>query len=159
MAHYLNQRFELRTILLGMPSIKSAHTVVSIASQITVLLDYWKLCESFSNAVTDNATEKRACLRIIAKELDLAKPEKRHVYCIGHIINLVAHQVLFNSNVKAFKYELESNVTTKVVQLAEWRRKVPISKLHNIIRYITYSTQRRNVFLSIQTTVMDPLRD
>lgn len=139
--------------------MKSSHTAVNIASQITVLLDHYNLRNSFGNAVTDNASENAACHRIIATELHLDNPEKRHVRCLGHIINLVAHQVLFNSDVEAFEHELESTVTAEVVELNSWRRKGPIGKLHNIIRYITHSTQRRNVFLGIQTAAIDPLRD
>lgn len=71
----------------------------------------------------------------------------------------MAYQVLFNSDVKAFEHELESTVTAKIVELASWRKKGPISKLYNIIRYITHSTQRRNVFLSIQTVARNLLRN
>jgi hypothetical protein len=160
-AHYLNQRFEPRTILLGMPSMKSAHTAVNIASQLSTLLDHYNLRESFGNAVTDNATENAGCLRLVIKHcnLDESETEKRHVRCIGHIINLVAHQVLFNTDAEAFEHELESTVTAEAIELASWRRKGPIGKLYNIIRYITHSTQRRNVFLSVQSIVMDPLQD
>ena len=160
-AHYLNHRFELRAILLGMPSMKSAHSAVNIASQLSTMLDHYKLTESFGNAVTDNATENAACLRLVIKhcKLDESEAEKRHVRCLGHIINLVAHQVLFNTDVEAFEHELESTVTAEAIELASWRRKGPIGKLHNIIRYITHSTQRRNVFLGIQSVAIDPLRD
>jgi hypothetical protein len=66
---------------------------------------------------------------------------KRHVRCIGYIINLVAYQVLFGSDIEAFKKELK-NVTAEEVALQEWRKKGPIGKLHNVIRYILYSSKR-----------------
>lgn len=141
--------------------MKSAHTAVNIASQLSTMLDHYKLTESFGNAVTDNATENAACLRLVIKhcKLDESEAMKRHVRCLGHIIDLVAHQVLFNTDVEAFEHELESTVTAEAIELASWRRKGPIGKLHNIIRYITHSTQRRNVFLGIQSVAIDPLQD
>jgi hypothetical protein len=59
---------------------------------------------------------------------------------MGHIINLVAHKVLFGSDVESFEHELESNVTAEVIELDSWRRKGPIGKLYNLIRYICHST-------------------
>jgi hypothetical protein len=41
---------------------------------------------------------------------------KRRVMCMGYIINLVAQQVLFGSNVDAFKEEL-TNVTAEEIEL------------------------------------------
>jgi hypothetical protein len=41
---------------------------------------------------------------------------KCYVLCIGYVINLVAHKVLFGLSVKAFEHEL-SNVTAEVVKL------------------------------------------
>lgn len=143
----------------------SSHSAFSIASRLIVLLEHYQLEGSFGNAITDNASENAACLKIIAQQLGINTKEtpdahkKRHVRCIGYIINLVAHQVLFNSDIEAFEDELESNVTAEIVELASWRNKGPIGRLHNLIRYITHSTQRRNVFLGIQQTTANPLRD
>jgi hypothetical protein len=73
---------------------------------------------------------------------------KRHVRCIGHIINLVAYEVLFGQGVESFEKELE-NITTESVELASWRKRGPIGKLHNLIKYICYSTQQRDAFKKI----------
>lgn len=139
------------------------HSAVHISSQLSVLLDHYQLQQSFGNAITDNASENAACLKTVAQQLSIHTREtpnaskKRHVRCVGHIINLVAHQVLFNSDIEAFEEELERNVTAEVVELASWRKKGSMGRRHNIIRYITQSTQRRNVFLGLQSTTMDPL--
>lgn len=142
--HYLNRRFSLRTILLGLPRIAGAHTTASLSTQLVSILDFYNLRESFGYAVTDNASKNRACLDILLKELGFSAPQ-RYVRCIGHVINLVAHKVLFGSNVESFEHEL-SNVTAEVVELMTWRRKGLIGKLHNLIRYITHSVGRREAF-------------
>jgi hypothetical protein len=66
----------------------------------------------------------------------------RLVLCMGYIINLVAHKVLFGSDVESFEHELEATATAESVELLTWRRKGPIGKLHNLIRYILHSTER-----------------
>jgi hypothetical protein len=56
-------------------------------------------------------------MAILGKELSIDLDE-RHILCIGYIINLVAYEVLFGSNVEAFELELENNVIAEVVELA-----------------------------------------
>jgi hypothetical protein len=72
------------------------------------------------------------------------------VLCVGHIINLVAHKVLFGSDAEAFELELQSKVTAEAVELASWRRKGPIGKLHNLIRYIMFNSTRQEAFIRLQ---------
>jgi hypothetical protein len=112
-----------------------------------IILDHYNLRESFGYAITDNASKNRACLNLLSQELGF-NAAKRHVLCIGYVINLVAHKVLFGSDVESFEYEL-SNVTAEAVELITWRRKGPINKLHNLIRYITYSSNRRDTFIKL----------
>jgi hypothetical protein len=137
-----------------MPRITGSHTAANVASQISKLLYHFSLITRFSYAITDNASENSACIAILSKELSI-NPSERHVLCIGHIINLVAHEVLFRSDVEAFELELESNITAEIVKLATWRRKGPISKLHNLIRYITHSSKRRDAFIAIQKVILE----
>lgn len=143
-AHYLDRRFAPRTILLGLPRMTGSHTAASLSTQLVEILEFYDLRKSFGYAVTDNASENRACLDILSNELGFSAPQ-RHVRCIGHVINLVAHKVLFGSNVESFEHELGS-VTAEVVELMTWRRKGPIGKLHNLIRYITHPASRREAF-------------
>jgi hypothetical protein len=139
-AHYLDKHFEPRALLLALPRMTGAHTAVSLSIQLVTILDYYKLRERFGYAVTDNASENRACLDILALELSI-NAAQCHVRCIGHIINLVAHKVLFGSDVESFEHEL-SNATAEAVELMTWRRKGLIGKLHNLIRYIGHSPNR-----------------
>jgi hypothetical protein len=114
--HYLNHRFEPRAVLLAMPRMRGAHTATNLSSQLSTLIQHFNLQTSFGYAITDNASENRACLDLLAKSLHF-DAGKRHVLCMGHIINLVAHKVLFGSDVKSFEHELESNVIAEVIEL------------------------------------------
>jgi hypothetical protein len=57
--------------------------------------------------------------------------------------------------VESFEYELEHAVTAEAVELATRRRKGPIGKLHNIIRYILHLSERQDAFLALQTTALE----
>jgi hypothetical protein len=64
----------------------------------------------------------------------------------------MAHKVLFGSDVESFEHKLEHTVTAEAAKLATQRRKGPIGKLHNIIRYILHSAERQDAFLALQST-------
>jgi hypothetical protein len=141
-----------------MPRMTGSHTAANVTSQISKIIRHFHLQTRFGHAITDNASKNSACMAILGKELGI-DPAERHVLCIGHIINLVAYEILFGSDVKAFELELENNVTAEVVELATWRRKGPIGKLHNLIRYITHLSKRRDKFFSIQELYLKSLRE
>jgi hypothetical protein len=147
-AHYLDRQFTLRAVLLALPTMHGSHNAVNLSTKLASILDHFKLRQSFGYAITDNASENRACLNLLSKELAFDAGE-RYVLCMGHIINLVAYKVLFGSDVESFEDELKHNVTAEIVELASWRRKGPISKLHNLIRYICHSLERRDLFTSL----------
>jgi hypothetical protein len=49
-------------------------------------------------------------------------------------------------------------VTTEEVELRNWRQRDPIGKLHNLIRYINHSTNRRDAFKQCQSDRPDAMR-
>jgi hypothetical protein len=51
-----------------------AYTAASLSTQLVSTLDFYNLRESFGYAVTDNASENRACLNILSKELGFSTP-------------------------------------------------------------------------------------
>jgi hypothetical protein len=61
---------------------------------------------------------------------------------MGHIMNLVVKAMLFGRE----KLALE----TTIEELVAWRKLGPIGKLHNLVRYIRASPQRREKFLQLQ---------
>lgn len=156
-AHYLNAQYKPCTTLLALPRMKGAHIGASIAATLTEILDHFKLQNRFGYAITDNASENTACMNHLSEALAI-DAGKRRVLCMGHIINLVAHQVLFGEDVEAFE-EVLTNVTAEEVELRSWRRKGPIGKLHNLIKYICHSSKRREVFQEVQLSQPEPLRD
>jgi iron-sulfur cluster repair protein YtfE (RIC family) len=51
--------------------------------------------------------------------------------------------------VDAFEEEL-TNVTIEEIELREWRKRGPIGKLHNLIRYAYHSSKRKELLKTIQ---------
>jgi hypothetical protein len=155
-AHYLDEKFNPRAVLLSLPRMHGSHNATNLSTQLVSILDHFDLRESFGNAITDNASENAACLDLLGTELFI-NTGKRHVRCMGHVINLVAQEVLFGQDLDAFEESLE-NLTTEEVELRYWQRKGPIGRLHNLIRYICYSSNRRELFLKLQRDQPDSLR-
>jgi hypothetical protein len=125
-----------------------SYTGVNIATSISKILAYFGIRDNFGHAIADNASENTACLNHLSELLNIDL-DKRRVMCMGHVINLVAQEVLFGSDIDTFELEL-TNVTTEELELLNWRKRGPIGKLHNLIRHICHSSKRRDLFKSIQ---------
>jgi hypothetical protein len=147
-AHYLDAQWKPVTVLLALPRMQGRHTGVSIAEQIHAILTHFRIANNFGHAIADNASENTACLDHLSELLHM-NLDSRRVMCMGHIINLVAQQCLWGSDVDAFEEEL-TNVTAEELELREWRKRGPIGKLHNLIRYATHSSKRRDLLETIQ---------
>lgn len=128
--------------------MQGSHTALNLSQQLSSVLRHFKLQDSFGHAITDNASENAACLDLLSDELFI-DTRKRHVRCMGHVINLVAQQVLFGGDVQSFEESI-TNITAVGVELQAWRQKGPIGRLHNLIRYICSLEARRSLFLKIQ---------
>jgi hypothetical protein len=156
-AYYLDVHWKPVTVLLALPMMYGSHTGVSIAEQIHAIVRHFRLSDNFGYAIADNASENNACLDHLSEllEIDL---DKRRVMCMGHVINLVAKQYLWGSDVDAFEERLTS-VTAEELELCQWRKMGPIGKLHNLIRYATHSAKRRHLLKTIQWSQYRRLQD
>jgi hypothetical protein len=78
---------------------------VNIVAALNDLLVRFNLINRLGNFITDNASKNQATLSELATKYSLIT-EQRYVLCIGHVINLVAQQVLFGNDVDAFEPKL-----------------------------------------------------
>ena len=108
-AHYLDANYQPQTVLLSLLRVSGKHTARNLASKLTGILLHFDLTQSFGYTITDNASENTACMNHLSEALHVDQG-KRHVRCIGHIINLVAYQILFSNNMDAFEPELVISV-------------------------------------------------
>jgi hypothetical protein len=82
---------------------------VNIAATIIKLLDRFKLKSRIGNFITDNANENGATLAELTTKHAI-NTKQCHVLCMGHVINLVAQQILFGNDVDAFEPKLVISV-------------------------------------------------
>jgi hypothetical protein len=97
--------------------MQGSYTAVNLKGQIFGLVQYFGLENTFGYTITDNASKNRVCLNLLAEDLAF-NTGKRYVLCIEHVINLIAHKVLFGSDVESFEHKLKHAVTAEAVKLA-----------------------------------------
>lgn len=68
--------------------MQGKHIAINLSDKIGSVLRHFKLKESFGYAITDNASKNAAYLDLLGDQLFI-DTRKRHVRCIGHVINLV----------------------------------------------------------------------
>ena len=107
--------------------------------------------------VLDNAESNDTCVDAVLKAVrpDLEKKARRLRY-LGHIMNLAAQALLFDTNTDAFTAEIL--VATKLRHerklLNIWRKRDSLGKLHNIVKFIRNTPQRREKFYIIECDIL-----
>ena len=98
----------------------------------------------------DNAGNNDTCMQELGLELNF-NHRFRRLRCAGHMINLMAKQVLFGKESNVFDLEAASLSTDN--DLDTWRQQGPIGKLHRITTWIYKSGQRKARFHKAQETM------
>ncbi|RYC79965.1 hypothetical protein BFJ63_vAg17151, partial [Fusarium oxysporum f. sp. narcissi] len=79
-------------------------------------------------------------------------PDWRRLRCSGHVINLVVKAILYGKGVS--KAERQLQCCNDQESFSIWRQRGVIGKVHNIVRYITRSDQRRQHFETLQAEAL-----
>ena len=79
----------------------------------------------------DNATNNNIAMTAIIKGFNFNLIKRRLRY-LGHIINIIAHHLLYSYNLDLFKAE---DIVLKDIkaQLQTWRKRGPVGKAYNLI--------------------------
>ena len=159
-AHFVDDQHQIRTVMLVLRRVKGAHTGENLAVILAQIIHEYDFIDRLGYFVLDNASSNNTCidhlLRSIAPHL---QKKHRRLRCMGHIINLAAQALLIGKIPKVLKAELAlaRALDREQEELILWRQRGPIGKLHNIVKYIRITPQRREKFLS--TTIGDLLDD
>lgn len=121
---------------------------------INIINDY-ELGSKIGYFVTDNAPNNDVAIALILKhfmpQLTLQSRKARRLRCLGHVINLAAKAFIFGKDENAFDEQLDLPVFKDMVKdLTMWRKMGPVGKLHNIIKFICRTPQRRGKFNEIR---------
>src|SRR5579871_5582392 len=102
--------------------------------------------------MADNHEANDTCIDSLLQQLHprmTAKQWKKHrLFCAGHIINLCAHAFIMGKDAEKIAREMDAAMQEgdlkKIGEL--WRKRGALGRLHNIIKYIRGSPQRREFF-------------
>jgi hypothetical protein len=152
--HYTDYRHgEVKNVLLGFRRLLGPHTGENIGGCVwSVVEDFW-LEIRLGYFTLDNATSNDTAVVTISQKLDALgiafDPQERRLRCFGHILNLAAKAFLWSENplhIDDASFEDDADEATQLERLQEWRRRGPLGKLYNCIRYTLKTPQRREKF-------------
>lgn len=154
-AHFLDREYRQQNRLIGFRRQLGTHAGENIANTLEEVIKDWGIGSRLGVAVCDNVSSNDTCLRSLfprfIPQMDDDDVKARRIRCFGHILNLVAKAFLFGEESDAF--EIQSDFYDTLGQYEEglehWRRKGPIGKLHNIVKFIRASPQRSEAFRNI----------
>ena len=156
-AHFIGDSGKLLTFLLSLPELVGSHKGENIAECVATILGEFALQERVGYFVLDNARNNDTAMEALAEEFGFDMKQRR-LRCAGHIINLVARQILFGEDIDAFETQA-SIAKDELGDLLLWRKKGPVGKLHNVVKYIQDSDQRRKQFERIQLFELTMVED
>ena len=154
-AHFIDVKLRPQTRLLALRRHDESHCGEEIANTIEGVINEWDIGHRIGVAICDNASNNDTCLNSLYPRLDpsltLIDIKHRRMRCFGHILNLVARAFLYGNDAKAFEVDSDrlELLGDQAAVLNHRRRKGPVGKLHNVIKYIRKTPQRVAAFQRI----------
>jgi hypothetical protein len=154
-AHFVTRQKHNQTVLLALKRMRAAHSGEQIAEAIVTTLREYEIVDKLGVFIGDNVDTNDVAWREVLKQTHPQRnPVASRSRCLSHIINLAAKAFLLGDNTEAFEATVDavSDSTpqdSEVMKKAQdaWRKKGPISKMHNIITWIRCTSQRREAFI------------
>ncbi|KAF5261576.1 hypothetical protein FOXYS1_7734 [Fusarium oxysporum] len=154
-AHFLDRQGKHQSRLLALRRQLGCHSGENLAVTLGQVVREWKIEDRVGTVTSDNASSNDTCLLNfygdLNTEMSLVDIRARRMRCYGHILNLVARAFLYGEDFEAF--EAESQVFNFLGRyeddLRHWRKKGPVGKLHNVVKFIRSSPQRSELFKKI----------
>jgi len=103
-AHYQSADGTARTLLLALLEHEGEHSGVKIAEGVAAILRAFQISDRIGYFVLDNASNNSTAIHELAEQFSFVADERR-LRCMGHVVNLVAKQLLFGDEPELFKLE------------------------------------------------------
>ncbi|KJZ68286.1 hypothetical protein HIM_12323 [Hirsutella minnesotensis 3608] len=145
-----------RSTVLGMRRVHGEHSGENLGSAVLGLLKEYDIGgDQIGYFMLDNASSNDTAVEFILKELCpwMTPQQRRHrrLRCLGHIVNLCCQAFLMGRNCEKYLAKLEKHYQRgdymKVEEL--WKKFGCLGRLHNLVRYIRLTPQRREEFAAI----------
>ncbi len=151
-AHFIDHEGQRQQVLLAIKPVEGEHTGLNIASVILQMFKEYRIGKKIGYFVTDNASNNNtaidAVLRALYPQMTKKQRQQRRLRCLGHVINICAQRFIHGHNAEDAVKELGEYFMRGDYEAIDrfWRSKGPLGKLHNLIRYIRITPQRRQEF-------------
>ncbi|OBS15743.1 hypothetical protein FPOA_13469 [Fusarium poae] len=155
-AHFINRSGKRRTVVLALRELVGEHSGENMADVLLHIFDDYGISGRIGYFMADNASSNDACIDLVLKALypNMSRKHRvrRRLRCFGHIVNLCAQAFIMGKDAAKTCKDLDSAYRegdySRIREL--WKKRGAIGRLHNIVRYIRASPQRRQFFRSIQ---------
>jgi len=162
-AHWTAEDYEVKSALLAIREVHGKHNGENLANVVYPVMKEYDIHSRFGYFIGDNATNNNTsieCLDQLMQDDGYAgfEPVKRRLRCFAHEMQIATKGLLFGPNVKSLEeYPAMAGVTDEEKReyaKKKWRAFGAVGKLHNVVKYIRGSPQRREAY----SIVRDELR-
>ena len=156
--YYVDDNGSRHTRVVALQRLFGTHSGENQAAVLVQVLQRYGIADAgcLGFFMADNAescdTTVRAVLASLHPSRSLSeRKDLEHLYrcrCVGHILNLAAKAFLKGEDAPIDSLN-DPAMDTQVVR--QWRKRGPIGKLHNIVRWVRSSSKRKDRFMEFST--------
>ncbi|KAG9387076.1 Dimer-Tnp-hAT domain containing protein [Pyrenophora tritici-repentis] len=141
-AHYVDNKAELRDVPIALPQLSGAHSGEMMAEVvIETLQDFGINAQSIGYFVLDNASNNDCTVEVLAHKYGFNAAHRR-LRCGPHTLNLVGQTLLWGKDGDAFDNDARE-LHDEHDFMEEWRRVGPLGVLLSVISYIKTPQQHK----------------
>lgn len=154
-AHYIDRKGERQMKLLAIRRLEGEHSGANQAQVLLNVIADYKIGGRIGFFMVDNASSNDVAIDLVLRKLYPKMSEKqrkrRRLRCLGHVVNLCAQAFLLGKKAEKTLEEIQFAYTRHDFEAIGniWRKQGALGRLHNIVRYIRMSPQRREEFREI----------
>jgi hypothetical protein len=155
-AHWIDSTGRRRTTLLALKEIIGSHSGEAQAAVILRVIKDYKIGKRVGFFMLDNATSNDTAVDIILSKLypNMTPKQRlrRRLRCLGHVVNLAAQTFILGKDAEKTLTDLELlELVGNFTEIEKtWRKNGVLGKLHNLVKYIRMTPQRRQEFAKCQ---------
>src|SRR5437667_7997075 len=102
--HYSHKQ----TALIGLPCLLGIHTGKNLYSCIKLVIEYYNIGNKLGCFMIDNTGDNNDLMELLANNFEMIDPDRDHLCCADHIINLIVKAILFGNGVSKLQCQLAS---------------------------------------------------
>ncbi len=154
-AYFIDKTGERRTTVLALREVEGEHSGENIADVLLQVIKDYKITGRIGYFIADNASTNDTCINAVLQavypNMSDKQRKRRRLRCFGHIVNFCAQAFIIGKDAEKMCKDLETAYREGDIKRIKelWRKRGAIGKLHNIVKYIRASPQRRQFFKSI----------